>query len=54
MLADPDQLPDMEEAADLMADAIAAGAPVRIIGDYDVDGVCATYCLLEALKRLGA
>ena len=54
MLADPDQLPDMEEAAGLMADAIDAGAPVRIIGDYDVDGVCATYCLLEALKRLGA
>ena len=54
MLADPDQLPDMDEAAGLLADAIDAGAPMRIIGDYDVDGVCATYCLLESLKRLGA
>lgn len=54
MLADPDTLPDMAEAGDLLADAIDAGAPVRIIGDYDVDGVCATYCLLEGLKGLGA
>ncbi len=54
MLADPKNLPDIGDAAGLMADAIDAGAPIRIIGDYDVDGVCATYCLLEGLRHLGA
>ncbi len=54
MLADPKTLPDIEAATGLLIDAITAGAPIRIIGDYDVDGVCAAYCLKVALTRLGA
>ena len=54
MLADPSELPDIAEAVGLLAEAIEAGAPLRVIGDYDVDGVCASYCLTDALRALGA
>ena len=54
MLADPHLLPDAKEAAELLQDVIGAEAQIRIVGDYDVDGICASYILLESLKRLGA
>lgn len=38
----------------VMVEKINAKAPVRIIGDYDVDGVCATYILYRGLSYLGA
>ncbi len=53
MLADPSELPDIAEAVDVLIEAAEAGAPVRIIGDYDVDGICATYILLRALEGAG-
>ena len=51
---DPDRMKDMEKAADILLDKLLQEKPIRIIGDYDVDGVCATYILYKGLKRLGA
>lgn len=44
----------MEQAAALLSEKIEAKASIRIIGDYDIDGVCATYILLRGLKAAGA
>ncbi|MBQ8815513.1 MAG: single-stranded-DNA-specific exonuclease RecJ [Lachnospiraceae bacterium] len=51
---DPELLKDMEKAADILLDKLLQEKPIRIIGDYDVDGVCATYILYKGLARLGA
>jgi len=51
---DPELLKDMEKAADILLDKLLQEKPIRIIGDYDVDGVCATYILYKGLSRLGA
>lgn len=50
----PELLKDMEKAADILLDKLLQEKPIRIIGDYDVDGVCATYILYKGLERLGA
>lgn len=39
---------------EILEGKIAAGARIRIVGDYDIDGVCSTYILYRGLKRLGA
>ncbi len=50
----PHLLKDADKAADLLLQKIAAGRRIRIVGDYDIDGVCSTYLLYQALTRLGA
>ena len=45
---------DMETAVELLIEKLRAGKHVRIIGDYDIDGVCATYILLTGLRRAAA
>ena len=45
---------DMDRAVEILMEKVREGASIRIIGDYDIDGVCATYILLEGLKGLGA
>ncbi|MCQ2493378.1 MAG: single-stranded-DNA-specific exonuclease RecJ [Lachnospiraceae bacterium] len=47
-------LKDMEKAVDYITEAIDAGKKIRIIGDYDVDGVTSTYILSKGLGCLGA
>lgn len=47
-------LKDMKKATEILSAKINAGAKIRIIGDYDIDGVTATYILLTGLKHLGA
>ncbi len=44
---------DMDKAVDILTEKIQDGKQIRIIGDYDIDGVNATYILLEGLKNLG-
>ena len=39
---------------DILREKISEGKKIRVIGDYDIDGVNATYILLEGLERLGA
>lgn len=51
---DPALLPDIRQAVELLKEKIAAGKAIRVIGDYDVDGICSTYILVEALRRMGA
>ena len=53
-LNDPYSLMDVVEAADIVKKAIDDGRKIRIIGDYDIDGVMATYVLLKGLLPLGA
>lgn len=45
---------DMDKAVEILREKIADGSRIRVIGDYDIDGVNATYILLEGLRRLGA
>ena len=53
-LHNPFLMKNMEQAAAILLAKIEKGVPIRIIGDYDVDGICATYILLRGLKVLGA
>ena len=45
---------DMDKAVELLREKILQGKKIRVIGDYDIDGVNATYILLEGLTFLGA
>lgn len=53
-LADPFLMKGMREAVALLREKRDSGAYIRIIGDYDIDGVNATHILLTGLKRIGA
>lgn len=50
----PQLLKDMDRAVKLLQEKIALGARIRIIGDYDADGICSTYILLKGLSACGA
>lgn len=47
-------LKDMDKAVEILKEKIRDGSSIRIIGDYDIDGVNATYILSEGLSGLGA
>ncbi|MCI7812619.1 MAG: single-stranded-DNA-specific exonuclease RecJ [Lachnospiraceae bacterium] len=53
-LHDPGKMKGANEAAALLKEKIRQGRKIRIIGDYDIDGVNASYILLRALQRCGA
>lgn len=53
-LSDGGLMKDMEKAVSILKRKLAEKKKIRIIGDYDIDGVNATYILLEGLKGLGA
>lgn len=53
-LYSPALLPDMEKAVGILKEKIESGKRIRVVGDYDIDGVCSTYILLTALKETGA
>lgn len=53
-LYSPSLLKDGEKAAELLREKAAEGKTIRIIGDYDIDGVCSTCILYTALRRVGA
>lgn len=48
-LHDPFLLKDMKKAVSFMEEFIRAGKKIRIIGDYDIDGVCSAYILQKGL-----
>ena len=50
----PYLLKDVEKAADIIRNKIAEQKKIRIIGDYDIDGVMSTYILKKALLLCGA
>ena len=53
-LYSPGLLPDMEEAVRRIRRAVKEKRRLRIVGDYDIDGVCATAVLYKGFARIGA
>ncbi|MDE6891008.1 MAG: DHH family phosphoesterase, partial [Lachnospiraceae bacterium] len=52
-LYDPLLLKNMKEASEIILRKISEGKRIRVIGDYDVDGICASYILLTGIRALG-
>lgn len=53
-LYNPRLLPDMELAVSMLRKEIDRKSHIRIVGDYDIDGVCSSTILYKGLKRAGA
>ncbi len=53
-LSDGYLMKDMEKSISILKEKIENHKKIRVIGDYDIDGVNATYILLEGLEKLGA
>lgn len=53
-LHNPHLMKDMDKAINIIAGKISEKKKIRIIGDYDIDGVCSIYILLKGLKKVGA
>lgn len=53
-LYDPKLLAGMEDAVRILKEKIRLRRPIRIIGDYDADGVCSAYILKKGLQCCGA
>lgn len=53
-LYDPCLLKNLDEAARFVAEKVQHGTSVRIIGDYDIDGICSTYILYRGLLACDA
>jgi len=51
---DPFRMKDMDKAVRILRRKIGEGKKIRVIGDYDIDGVNAAFILLSGLKRCGA
>lgn len=47
-------LKDMDRAVELLLKAVEEKTAIRVIGDYDVDGICSSYILTKGLQMLGA
>lgn len=52
-LHSPHLMKDMDLLVSILREKIKAGKQIRIIGDYDIDGIQATYILLKGIKRAG-
>ena len=53
-LYNPHLLKDVDRAAEIIYGKIREGKRIRIIGDYDIDGIQSTFILLKGLGRLDA
>lgn len=53
-LSSPLLMEDMETAVFLIKEAIASRKKIRIVGDYDIDGICSIYILHTGLQSIGA
>ena len=52
-LHDPHLLKDVDKGAEILAEKITQGKKIRVIGDYDIDGVNASYILLTGIRACG-
>lgn len=50
----PELMKDMDKACDILLTCIKEKRKIRIIGDYDIDGICSIYILFKGLLFLGA
>ncbi len=50
----PELLKDMDKAVSLLCRKIKEGSKIRVIGDYDADGICSSYILLKGLSTCSA
>lgn len=50
---DPAKLRDIDNASSILADAIEAQVPIRVVGDYDIDGICASFILKKGIEAAG-
>lgn len=53
-LYSPHLLKDMDRTVAILKEKTEQSKPIRIVGDYDIDGVCSTYLLYRALTQVGA
>ena len=53
MLHDPVLMKDMDRAVFLLMQFIDSGCHIRVIGDYDIDGINSTYILVKGIRRCG-
>lgn len=53
-LYSPYLLKDMKKTVEILTEKIKGQKSIRVIGDYDIDGICSTYILYEGLKKCGA
>ncbi|HIQ92573.1 MAG TPA: single-stranded-DNA-specific exonuclease RecJ [Candidatus Copromonas avistercoris] len=51
-LYDGSRMTDMERASEILVEKLKSGKRIRVIGDYDIDGVCSSYLLLTGLRRV--
>lgn len=49
----PELMKDLAKAAGLLKESIKEGIKIRVIGDYDVDGIMSTYILVKGISMLG-
>ena len=54
LMHDAGSLYGVEDAYNEIMGEIKKGNKVRVVGDYDIDGVCSSYILVKSLKRFGA
>lgn len=53
-LHSPEEMTDLVKGCNIILERIKEGAKIRIIGDYDIDGICSTHILKRALQMAGA
>lgn len=54
LMHDAGSLYGVEDAYNEIVSEIKKGNKIRVVGDYDIDGVCSSYILVKSLKRFGA
>ena len=54
LMHDAGSLYGVEDAYNEIISEIKNGNKIRVVGDYDIDGVCSSYILVKSLKRFGA
>lgn len=53
-LHNPSLMKDMDKAIEIIIQKLDEGKHIRVIGDYDIDGICSTYILVKGLQGVGA
>lgn len=47
-------LPDVDKGIEILHEYVNDNKNIRIVGDYDIDGICSTFILYDTIKKLGA